>query len=95
MTPTPPATRSGRVLAQKELDALTQELAAAYGLHGPRRTGDSAERARAAVTARIRSALARVAQVHPSAGRHLDRAVVTGRYCPYRPKDETRWLVRD
>jgi hypothetical protein len=83
------------VVAQTELEALTAELAAAYGLHGPRRTGDPAERARAAVTSRIRSALSKVTAVHPSAGRHLDRAIVTGRFCCYRPDDGTPWVVRD
>lgn len=80
--------------AQREMDALTAELAAAYGLHGPRRTGDPAERARAAVTQRIRSALTKVTAVHPAAGEHLERAVVTGRFCCYRPRDDGAWVVQ-
>ena len=80
--------------AQREMDALTAELAAAYGLHGPRRTGDPAERARAAVTQRIRSALTKVTAVHPAAGEHLERAVATGRFCCYRPTDDGAWVVQ-
>jgi predicted ATPase len=85
------AERGSRV--QAELDFLTRELSAAYGLHGPRRTGDPAEKARAAVTARIRAALAKIREVHPVLGRHLDRSIITGRFCSYRPEEDTRWTV--
>lgn len=79
--------------AQAELDALTAQLSAAYGLHGPRRTGDPAEKARSTVTARVRSAIAQIARVHPELGRHLDRSVRTGRFCVYLPEQPTSWQV--
>jgi hypothetical protein len=79
--------------ARTELDALTQHLTAAYGLHGPRRTGDPAEKARSAVTARIRAAIAKVGEVHPALGRHLQRSVRTGRFCVYRPDEPVDWRV--
>ena len=80
--------------AQAEFDALSAHLAAAYGLHGARRTGDPAERARAAVTARLRSAISRVEQVHRELGRHLTRSVRTGRFCGYHPDEPVVWTIR-
>jgi hypothetical protein len=85
------AERGARV--QAELDFLTAELSSAYGLRGPRRTGDPAERARAAVTARIRVALAKIRDAHGDLGRHLDRSIITGRFCGYRPEQPTTWTV--
>jgi predicted ATPase len=79
---------------QAELDELTRHLAAAYGLHGPRRAGDPAERARAAVTARIRAAIGKVAGAHPALGRHLERSIRTGRFCSYRPDDPVVWTIQ-
>jgi hypothetical protein len=43
----------------------------------------NAERARKAVTARIRDAIRRIETVLPELGRHLDRAVRTGHLCRY------------
>ena len=58
-------------------------------------TTDDAERARWAVTKRIKSALARVRSSHPELGRHLSAAIVTGALCGYFPgPDEfVRWLL--
>jgi hypothetical protein len=79
--------------AQVELDALTRQLAAAYGLHGARRTGDPAERARAAVSSRLRAAVRKISQAHPTLGRHLDRSLRTGRFCSYAPDEPVTWQV--
>ncbi|WP_179854955.1 ATP-binding protein [Paractinoplanes atraurantiacus] len=46
---------------------------------------DNAERARKAVTARIRDAIKRIEVVLPAFGRHLDRTVHTGHLCRYEP----------
>ena len=55
--------------AREELDQLTAALAAAFGLGGrARKSGDPAERARSAVTWRIRSALTKIEQAHPPLG---------------------------
>ncbi|HSK60102.1 MAG TPA: hypothetical protein VK935_13735 [Actinomycetospora sp.] len=68
--------------ARLELDLLVDHLAAATGLHGRgRRPGGTAERARSAVTWRIRAALRRIEGVHPRLGRHLRSAVRTGTWC--------------
>jgi predicted ATPase/DNA-binding SARP family transcriptional activator len=78
--------------ASLELDLLVEQLAAARGLGGrARRSGGTAERARTAVTWRIRSAIKRIDQVHPDLGRHLRGAVRTGLWCSYQPERPVAW----
>ncbi|WP_412744351.1 ATP-binding protein [Krasilnikovia sp. MM14-A1004] len=75
-----------------ERSALIDELARAYGLGGRvRRLGDTGERARSTVTARIRDALRRIERAHPELGDHLRASVATGRACSYRPATPTHW----
>jgi pimeloyl-ACP methyl ester carboxylesterase len=80
--------------ARQELDILVKELASAYGLGGrPRRTPDHVERARKAVTRRLRDVVARIDRAHPALGRHLDASVHTGVYCSYAPERDLVWTV--
>jgi hypothetical protein len=53
------------------------------------------ERARLAVTQRIKAALKRIAAVHPALGRHLKRSIKTGIFCAYVPNPEQpiSWLL--
>ena len=82
--------RSARVAAER--DALVEALTQAYGLGGRvRRPGSDAERARTAVTARIKDAIRRIGEAHPDLGRHLTRSVRTGTFCVYDPDQPTRW----
>jgi hypothetical protein len=82
--------RSARVATER--DALVEALTQAYGLGGRiRRTGSAAERARTAVTARIRDAIRRIGAEHPDLGRHLSRSVRTGTFCTYDPDQPVRW----
>ena len=75
-----------------ELDALIEQLSAALGLGGRgRKLGDPAEKARTAVTWRIRSAIRKIAAAHPELGRHLEAAVRTGAFCAYSPERPVRW----
>ncbi len=75
-----------------ERAALVAQLSAAYGLGGrARRVGSDAERARTAVTARIRETIRRIAAVHPELGGHLERSVRTGTFCVYLPERRTTW----
>jgi hypothetical protein len=84
------AERSARLHAER--DAILAQLTTAYGLGGrPRRAGDPAERARTAVTARIRDAIRRIQTVHPELGRHLSHSVRTGTMCSYDPEPPVRW----
>lgn len=80
--------------AEHELDALVTQLSEAFGLGGrSRTTGSSAERARSAVTYRVRSAIRKVADVHPDLGKHLKNAVRTGIWCCYEPETDVTWTV--
>lgn len=80
--------------AQAEFDAIVDHLTAALGLGGRfRRHGDTAERARSAVTRRIRDAVKRIESVHPQLGAHLRRSVDTGLFCSYRPETPVQWLL--
>ncbi|HSJ27618.1 MAG TPA: AAA family ATPase [Acidimicrobiia bacterium] len=81
--------------ARVEMDAIVDQLTAATGLGGRARRGpDPAERARSAVTHRLRSTITRVAELHPALGRHLERSVSTGLSCSYRPEPPVRWRVQ-
>ncbi|HEU5385395.1 MAG TPA: AAA family ATPase [Streptosporangiaceae bacterium] len=82
--------RSARVTAER--DALVEALTQAYGLGGRvRRPGSASERARTAVTARIKDAIRRVGEADPELGRHLARSVRTGTFCVYDPDQPARW----
>ncbi len=88
----PPDGVAGDQGAKEELDALIDHLTAAYGLRGRDRTqGQPAEKARSAVTWRIRTAIKRIAEAHPALADHLDRSVRTGRFCVYDPAEPVDW----
>jgi hypothetical protein len=81
-------------LIAAERDALLEQLTAAYGLGGrARKTGSPPERARTAVTARIRDTLRRVEGAHPQLGRHLRVSVRTGTFCSYEPEHQVNWQL--
>lgn len=78
--------------ARAELDTLAEELTKALGLGGkPRKLADPAERARSAVTWRIRSAIKNIQAAHPRLGAHLTNSLRTGTYCVYSPEQEFTW----
>lgn len=80
--------------ARAEMDAIASELATALGLGGRARAGtEPAERARKAVTQRIRNSLKRLAVLHPELAAHLDRSIRTGRFCAYRPERPIEWSL--
>lgn len=83
-------------LAERDRDYLVAELTAAVGLGGrARTTGGTAERARTSVTRSLRYALARLTEVAPDLGAHLDHTVRTGTCCCYQPDPVARleWKV--
>ncbi len=68
--------------AQCEMDLLAEQLAAAVGLGGRnRRAGSQAERARSAVTKRLKDSIQKIAEAMPLLGRHLGARVKTGYFC--------------
>lgn len=80
--------------AQIELDRLVDHLTASYGIGGRERNqGRPAEKARTAVTWRIRAAIRQIAEAHPALGAHLDRSVSTGRFCVYDPLPPQTWQL--
>ncbi|MCU0260137.1 MAG: hypothetical protein MUE78_03875 [Ilumatobacteraceae bacterium] len=81
--------------ARAEMDAIVDQLVAALGHGGrTRRAADSAERARSAVTQRVRSTVRRLAELDPALGRHLSVSVRTGIWCSYQPERPMGWDVR-
>lgn len=79
---------------QIELDTILDHLTAALGQgNRTRRAADNAERARTAVTHRLRATIRQLAKTHPALGRHLTHAINTGFYCSYRPENPTTWLI--
>lgn len=82
--------RAARLDAERA--AILEQLAGALGLGGrTRRTGGDAERARKAVSMRIRAAIARIDHELPPLGRHLTVSVRTGVFCAYLPERPVRW----
>jgi TolB-like protein len=79
---------------EDERETLVQELRGAVGLGGrARKSGDSIERARTAVTWRIRHAIRKLESVHPALARHLENSIRTGVFCSYQPERAVRWNV--
>jgi len=75
--------------ARDEIDAIAEQFASAVGLGGQnRRIGSEAERARSAVTKRIKSSIKRIGEAIPSLGSHLATRVKTGYFCSYNPQPE-------
>jgi len=80
--------------AREELDALIEQLAKATGLRGrSRKLANAAERARSAVTWRIRSAIKKIKAAHPRLGQHLSNSIRTGNFCVYLPESATEWAL--
>ncbi len=75
--------------SRNEINALAGQLAAAVGLGGQnRRIGSEAERARSAVTKRIKGSINRIGKAIPSLRIHLAARVKTGYFCSYNPHPE-------
>lgn len=83
-----------RARAEAERQAVLDEVVRVTGPRGQARqfANHPAERARKAVTARVRDAIRKIAPLLPELAAHLDRAIVTGTYCRYRP-DTTGWHI--
>ncbi|MGH7439984.1 MAG: tetratricopeptide repeat protein, partial [Polyangiaceae bacterium] len=77
--------RAARLLREREL--LVAEIARSVGLGGRlRKVGSATERARIAVTRRLRDAIARIGEANAQLGQHLRTEVRTGTYCSYGEK---------
>ena len=84
--------RSRLERARSEREFIAAELSAAIGIGGrPRRAGDPSERARKAITGRVRLSIGRIRSEHVELGRHLANAVKTGTFCVYEPEQLVEW----
>jgi tetratricopeptide (TPR) repeat protein len=92
------AVRANDVGAQQrsraELDALAHQLISGRGKGGQlRKVAAHRERARVAVTKRIKSALENIRAADPSMGRHLATSIQTGHCCCYTPSRPVSWQL--
>lgn len=83
----------GRVeLLSNELNEIIDNLKRATGLGGrKRKLADPGDRARAAVTLRVKSAIQKIESVHPSLAKHLQNNIKTGSFCTYLPDTGIEW----
>lgn len=84
---------SGRVaLLKDEYEKLVDHLSSNLGLGGKTRKLDSpVERARSAITWRIRSAIKKIEPGHPALSKHLTKSIKTGTFCSYAPEKPVDW----
>lgn len=77
---------------RREYDAILDHLSSSLGLKGKsREVGSTAEKARSAITWRIRSALKKVEKAHPDLFQHLSNSINTGTFCSYKPEITIGW----
>ena len=79
---------------QEEYDKVVDYLSKSIGLGGKqRKTNDQSDKARSAVTWRIRSAIKKIVESHESLANHLSNSIKTGTFCSYRPKPKVEWIL--
>jgi TolB-like protein len=79
---------------KEEYETLVEHLSQVTGLSNTiRRTGSSVEKARAAVTWRIRSSIKKIEKVHPQLAKHLTNSIKTGTCCSYEPETPHEWTL--
>ncbi len=79
---------------EEDYESLVDHLSKSLGLAGkPRKIGSSVEKARSAVTWRVRSAIKKIEAVHPQLGKHLSNSISTGTFCSYKPELTVNWTV--
>lgn len=79
---------------REEYDLILDHLSQSMGLDGKtRKIGSTAEKARSAVTWRIRNTIKKIEKVHPELAKHLSTSIKTGTFCSYQPELDTDWIV--
>ncbi|MCL6266078.1 tetratricopeptide repeat protein [Flagellimonas myxillae] len=80
------------VQLREEYETLIDHLSQVTGLSNKiRKSGSSLEKARSAVTWRIRSAIKKMEKAHPKLAKHLSNSIKTGTYCSYAPEAPHYW----
>ncbi|MFC4218934.1 tetratricopeptide repeat protein [Flagellimonas marina] len=78
---------------QDEYDSILEHLSKSTGLAGKsRKSSVQVDKARSAVTWRIRSAIKKLGEVHPALAKHLTTSIKTGMFCSYRPENPVDWV---
>ncbi len=79
---------------QDEYDTLVDYLTKSIGLGGKqRKVYDHSDKARSAVTWRIRSAIKKINEAHDALGEHLGKSIKTGSFCSYVPQSNMNWIL--
>ena len=79
---------------QDEYDQIVDHLSKSMGLGGKqRKTNDQSDKARSAVTWRIRSTIKKINESHNSFAEHLSSSVKTGTFCSYKPHSKIEWIL--
>lgn len=73
---------------RQESDCIIVQLAARGGLEGNRYAMSQAERARSAVTKRVKDSIHKIEEAMPPLGRHLAATIKTGYFCSYNPNPD-------
>ncbi|MEX0314564.1 MAG: hypothetical protein AB3N18_10330 [Allomuricauda sp.] len=78
--------------SREEYELLLEHLSKVSGMaNKTRKIGSSLEKARSAVTWRIRSAIKKIEKVHPKLAKHLSNSIKTGTFCNYTPESPHNW----
>jgi TolB-like protein/Tfp pilus assembly protein PilF len=79
---------------RSEYETLLAHLSASMGLSGrSRASGATLDKARSAVTWRIRAAIKKIGGVHPGLAKYLTNTIKTGSYCSYQPDRQIDWVL--
>jgi len=79
---------------QKEYDEIVDHLSSSLGLGGKaRKVQDPVDKARSAITWRIRTAIQKIEKENPDLGKHLSLSIKTGIFCSYSPEKAINWSV--
>jgi hypothetical protein len=77
---------------REKIEMIEDQLVAASGLRGKtRKSSDSKEKVRKAVTNRIKDSLKKIQKEHRSLGLHLSKSIETGNFCSYNPDKSIPW----
>ena len=78
----------------KEYDEIVEHLTSSLGIKGRiRKSHDTLDKTRSAVTWRIRNAIQKIEKNHPILGKHLSMSVKTGLFCSYNPEKPIQWIT--
>jgi TolB-like protein len=79
---------------REEYDSILDHLSNSLGMAGKsRKIGSTVEKARSAVTWRIRNTIKKIQKLHPELGLHLSNSIKTGTHCSYHPEIKIDWAL--